>query len=221
MHPQPCVRILVVSMHTGIHSGGTGNIRHSPRNGFTGYSALFPGTTALLTPSSRDALASCELDACFGAPEPHSFAVRNRKALVSRSVAATASHLTLLTIAKRPSCGGGIAGAKHKFLKTGNKIFLRGGLDRPSSLKGLGKLNLKISALRRPGRLRVGPDAGETARRANRKKRDRSLSTPHGEEARVRTICGQRRAWRAVSNHAGPSVASILRDASLARRSSG
>ena len=42
----------VVSMRTSIHSGGTGNIRHSPRNGFTAYSALFPGTTALLTPSS-------------------------------------------------------------------------------------------------------------------------------------------------------------------------
>src|SRR4029077_17408865 len=40
------------SMHTSIHSGGTGNIRHSPRNGFTAYSALSPGTTALLTPSS-------------------------------------------------------------------------------------------------------------------------------------------------------------------------
>ena len=52
MHPQPCVRILVVSMHTGIHSGGTGNIRHSPRNGFPIYSVLSPGTTALLTPSS-------------------------------------------------------------------------------------------------------------------------------------------------------------------------
>src|SRR6266700_2739723 len=30
----------VVSMHTSIHSGGTGNIRHSPRNGFTAYNAL-------------------------------------------------------------------------------------------------------------------------------------------------------------------------------------
>ena len=32
------------SMHTSIHSGGTGNIRHSPRNGFTAYIALSPGT---------------------------------------------------------------------------------------------------------------------------------------------------------------------------------
>ena len=52
MHPQPGVRILELSMHTSIHSGSTGITRHPPRNGFTTYSALFPGTTALLTPSS-------------------------------------------------------------------------------------------------------------------------------------------------------------------------
>jgi hypothetical protein len=44
MHPQPRVRFGVVSMHTSIHSGGTGNIRHSPRNGSTAYIALSPGT---------------------------------------------------------------------------------------------------------------------------------------------------------------------------------
>ena len=45
-----------------------------------------------------------ELDACFGAPEPHGFTVRNRKALVSRSAASTASRLTFVTIAIRPLC---------------------------------------------------------------------------------------------------------------------
>ena len=52
MHPQPGVRILVVSMHTSIHSEAPESSRHPPRNGFTAYSALSPGTTALLTPSS-------------------------------------------------------------------------------------------------------------------------------------------------------------------------
>src|SRR6266700_6621549 len=33
-------------MHTGIHSGGTGNIRHSPRNGFNGYGELSPATNS-------------------------------------------------------------------------------------------------------------------------------------------------------------------------------
>ena len=37
----------------------------------------------------------------------------------------------------------------------------------------------------------------------------------------VRSVSGRCCPWRAVSNHAGPSVASILRDASLARYSSG
>ena len=32
------------SMHTSIHSGGTGNIRHSPRNGFNGLYVISPGT---------------------------------------------------------------------------------------------------------------------------------------------------------------------------------
>jgi len=53
MHPQPGVRILIVSMHTSIHSGSTGNIRHPPRNGFTAYSALFPGTNCFVDPVIR------------------------------------------------------------------------------------------------------------------------------------------------------------------------
>ncbi len=36
----------VVSMHTSIHSGGTGNIRHSPRNGLTAYGVLSPETNS-------------------------------------------------------------------------------------------------------------------------------------------------------------------------------
>ena len=40
VHPQPGVRIVVVNMHTSIHSGGTGNIRHSPRDGVTAYGVL-------------------------------------------------------------------------------------------------------------------------------------------------------------------------------------
>jgi hypothetical protein len=44
------------SMHTSIHSGGTGNIRHSPRSGFNSCSALSPGTIAWLPPSSAKLL---------------------------------------------------------------------------------------------------------------------------------------------------------------------
>ena len=42
------------SMHTSIHSGGTGNIRHSPRNGFTAYCALSPGTGLFCPRRSQD-----------------------------------------------------------------------------------------------------------------------------------------------------------------------
>jgi hypothetical protein len=50
-----CTRSLacagVVSMHASIHSGGTGNIRHSPRDGFTVFFALSPVTSSFLPPS--------------------------------------------------------------------------------------------------------------------------------------------------------------------------
>jgi hypothetical protein len=49
--PAAWCALLVVSMHTSIHSGGTGIIRHSPRNGFTAYSALSPVTSSFLPPS--------------------------------------------------------------------------------------------------------------------------------------------------------------------------
>jgi len=75
MHPQPGVRIVVASMHTSIHSGGTGNIRHSPRNGFTTYFALSPGT-GLSCPRHLADFSSAKLDTSVGVSGPHDFAVR-------------------------------------------------------------------------------------------------------------------------------------------------
>ena len=46
------------SMHTSIHSGGTGNIRHSPRNGFTAYIVLSLGTGPSCPHRPRDDLAT-------------------------------------------------------------------------------------------------------------------------------------------------------------------
>jgi hypothetical protein len=40
-------------MHTSIHSGGTGIIRHSPRNGFNSLYVISPVTSSFLPPSSR------------------------------------------------------------------------------------------------------------------------------------------------------------------------
>jgi hypothetical protein len=46
------------SMHTSIHSGHTGNTRHSPRNGFNSLYRALPGDRALLPPSSADCSAN-------------------------------------------------------------------------------------------------------------------------------------------------------------------
>ena len=113
-----CTRSLVcaylgVNMHTSIHSGGTGIIRHSPRNGFTAYSALFPGTTCFVDPVIRATRwRRRELDACEGAPEPHGFAVRQAARSSVALPASTASRPTFVTIASRPSWQGGMAVSK-------------------------------------------------------------------------------------------------------------
>jgi hypothetical protein len=52
MHPQPRVRMKKAHEHS--HHGHTGNTRHSPRNGFTAYAALFPATNSFLSPSPAD-----------------------------------------------------------------------------------------------------------------------------------------------------------------------
>ncbi len=87
------------SMHTSIHSGGTGNIRHSPRNGFNSLLRALPGDRALLPPSFAGLARA--LDASVGAPGPHAFAVRappHRK-----------SHSTVLVPFRRSSNEGGFS----------------------------------------------------------------------------------------------------------------
>ena len=56
------------------HHGHTGIARHSLRNGFTAYSALFPVIGLFVTVIRR--MKFCELDAGVEASEPHDFAVR-------------------------------------------------------------------------------------------------------------------------------------------------
>ena len=162
-----------------IHSGGTGNIRHSPRNGFTACSALFPGTSFVDPVIRATRWRRRKLGACIGAPEPHGFAVRNRKALVSRSVASTASRPTFVTIAIRPSWRGGMATANHRITKNGSDFFQGRELDGSISLNGLRKLHSKKFAQRRLVSMRGAPHVCETARRAN-----------HIESRQV-TTCGE------------------------------
>jgi hypothetical protein len=56
------------------HHGHTGFTRHSPRNGFTAYSALFPVIGLSCHRHQRSCLR--QLDAGVEASEPHDFAVR-------------------------------------------------------------------------------------------------------------------------------------------------
>jgi hypothetical protein len=75
--PQPCVRNKKAHKHS--HHGHTGNTRHSPRNGFTAYSALSSGT-GLSCPRRLARIAPTRLDASVGASGPHDFAVRSSAA---------------------------------------------------------------------------------------------------------------------------------------------
>jgi hypothetical protein len=75
-----------------------------------------------------------KLDPSIGGSGPHAFA-RPRRCLRRRTSRAEHPHVhriplpTSVTIAIRPSCGGGMREDNHIFLKNGRRIFLRKGLD--------------------------------------------------------------------------------------------
>ncbi len=72
------------SMHTSIHSGGTGIHPAFPTQWFYGLYRALPGDRAFLPPSSAEKLVSQELSASVGASGPHDFAVRVRLARQAR-----------------------------------------------------------------------------------------------------------------------------------------
>ena len=100
MRPQPCVRRKWE--HTSVVTTVTPEIaRHSPRNGFNGFFRALPGDRALLPPSSADH--STNLTPASGRQD-HTTSPSATKALSSEApLASTASRLTSVTIAKRPS----------------------------------------------------------------------------------------------------------------------
>jgi hypothetical protein len=150
-------------MHTSIHSGGTGNIRHSRARmalRLISRSPRGPGFLAPVIGAMRSHRRP--LGISVGMPGPHDFAVRPGRARLTRHCGHRIPPPTFMTIAKRPSCGGRTGGANHTFLKNRSEIFLRAGLDTPSSLKGLGKLIFRRRALRR-----AGPRAHRAARARN------------------------------------------------------
>jgi hypothetical protein len=99
------------SMHTSIHSGGTGNIRHSPRNGFTAYTCSPRGPGSFAPVTLTESLPR-KLSASVGAPGPHDFAVRqlhHRRGAYAPDAASVhrIPSSTSVTTAKRPSCEDG------------------------------------------------------------------------------------------------------------------
>ena len=79
------------------------NARHSPRNGFTAYTALSPVTG--LSCHRRLADTSARLDSSVGASGPHDFAVRKITPSSEALPASTASRPAFVTIASRPCVG--------------------------------------------------------------------------------------------------------------------
>ena len=231
MHPQkPHARWVVVSMRMNFHSGGTGNIRHSPRNGWNGCSVISPGNRAFLPPSSAGLLKRPrKLDTSVGVSGSRGLTVRPGRARRTRRCGHRIPPPTFVTIAKRPLWRRDRRSKTHiSFPKNGREIFLRGELGRLSRLKYLGKLICRRCGLRALDRVVVAQHVRETARRANQVAEMGSLARasqlPRGarrgapspgrcgacHRARIRAT-----RWHSSANHAGSPVASILAAAML------
>src|SRR3954462_8661390 len=96
----------------------------------TGSFVLFPVTGLCC---HRRLAFTAKLDASVGASEPHDFAVRLTCCSSKAPSASIASRPAFVTIAIRPSVGRDGAGYRFDLGKAGRGIFLRKGLDRPST----------------------------------------------------------------------------------------
>jgi hypothetical protein len=110
------------------HHGHTGNTRHSPRNGFNGFLRVLPGDRACLPPSSPRSLLLKNLMPASG-HQDHTTSPSASSAFVNAPSASTASRLTSVTIAKRPSVEAGWQGFRFDLGRRRSGIFLQMGLD--------------------------------------------------------------------------------------------
>src|SRR3954452_20761743 len=108
------------------YHGHTGFTRHSPRNGFTTYTALFPVIGLCCHRRQRDT--SRQLDASVEASEPHDFVVRLR--------AVRQQHIRVHRIPprvrddrERPSVGRDGGAYRFDLGNSRTEIFLQRGLD--------------------------------------------------------------------------------------------
>jgi hypothetical protein len=78
--PAALCALWVVSMHTGIHSGGTGKHSAFPTQWFCGLLRALPGDHRFVDPVIRATRwRPRELDSCFGAQEPRNSALLRRR----------------------------------------------------------------------------------------------------------------------------------------------
>ena len=110
--------------------------RHSLRDGLRLIRGLLgvPGLLASVALRKRHA----KLDPSVGGSGPHDFARPRRILSSARTPRAEHPHVhrvplpTSVTIAIRPSCGGGMQGYNHDVPKNGSGIFFAEGLDNVS-----------------------------------------------------------------------------------------
>jgi hypothetical protein len=134
---------------------GSAKQRHSLRNGVTAYT--WSPRCAGLVSHRRPAQRPAGLDPSVGGPGQHDFAVRIARARLSRRRVHRIPPPTLVTIAKRPSSGGGTGAYNHEIPKNGRSIFLGRGLDVSSDKE-------KFLAGRRANHRRSGPAANSSCR---------------------------------------------------------
>jgi hypothetical protein len=145
------------SMHTSIHSGGTGNIRHSPRNGFNSLYRALPGDRALLPPSLPRNCVPRNLSASVGAPGPHDFAVRLKRRSSCVASASTASRPTFVTM-HTPLLPRRDGANKPHFLIFGKQNLAAWRTDNPNQIESACEISFCAHAFWR--RLRPGARRG-------------------------------------------------------------
>ena len=129
-HPLPCVQ--------------NGSSTHASRHRYAEHSGIPCAMVLRLTPRSprctglvshrRLAKSSRRLDPSVGGTGPHGLAVRKdacrrRASALKHPLVHRIPLPTSVTIAIRPSCGGGMGGYNHNFLKNGREIFFAERLD--------------------------------------------------------------------------------------------
>jgi hypothetical protein len=125
------------------HHGHTGNTRHSPRNGFNGFLRALPGEPGLLSPSAAQRVSVVAVLTPASGRQDHTTSPSASSALVlSRQSVHRIPHPTLVTIAKRPSCGHETRGLVEMICPTGKveNLFGRDWTEQ-IRLKGFDKFN--------------------------------------------------------------------------------